>query len=369
MNRAAGRTLDVTLVATAAGLTILIAQAALTSSDGPDRAPEPVGLVRDPLDLSALRAFGLRLDRQGHLGEADAVLAFVGRRTWRDGPTELWLLRRRLNQGRYPEAFESADSLLRRDADGATRAALFPLLTAAADDAAARPALVTRLAAAPWWRGDFLRALGAQGGVDGAQAVFSALARGPARPAPDEYSALINRLAGVGDDTGAYAAWRAIARRDDATPTSLRDGDFSGVSDHTPFTWSVAAGVGASSEAGVAPGRPGARALQVDYDGYSSPRLPAQLLVGPPRRYSLGWRERIAPPVPERLFWRVRCADTRQVLARAPPARAGWREATMTIEAPPSGCAAQWLELVAAPGERRAPVTAWYTAFRVRPIP
>ena len=371
MNRTAGWARDGALILAAAGLAILIARAALTSASGADRAAGPVGLPRDPLDLPALRALGLRLDREGRLGEADAVLAFVGRRTWRDGPTEVWLLRRRLDQGRYREAFESADSLLRRDADGTTRPVLFALLIAAADDPEARPALVTRLAAAPWWRGDFLRALGAQGGVAGARAVFSALARGPGAPAAaDEYAPLINRLANAGDAAGAYDAWRAAARHDYATAPGLRDGDFSRVSDHTPFTWRPASGVGASSETGAAPpGGPAGRALRVDYDGYSSPSLPAQLLADPPRRYSLRWRERIDPAVPERLFWQVRCADTNQVLARAPPAAAGWREETMNIETPRSGCAAQWLELAAAPGERRGPVTAWYAAFRVRPMP
>src|SRR5580704_2905224 len=146
MNRAAGRTLDGALVLIGAGLAVLIAQAAFTSATDADRPPGPARLANDPLDLPALRALGLRLDREGRLDETDAVLAFVGRRTWRDGPTEVWLLRRRLDQDRYEEAFESADSLLRRDADGTTRPALFALFIAAADDVQAQPALVARLA-------------------------------------------------------------------------------------------------------------------------------------------------------------------------------------------------------------------------------
>jgi hypothetical protein len=287
----------------------------------------------------------------------------VGRRSWRDGPTEVWLLRRRLAQGRYREAFESADSLLRRDADGTTRPVLFELLVAAAESAETREAVVARLAPAPWWRADFLRALGARGG-GGARAVFSDLALGATPPSPDEYAPLIDRLVSVGDFDGAHAAWLSVARSHGPAAESLRDGDFAGSSDHTPFTWSAASGPGASSETEAAP-----RALRVEYDGYSTPGLPAQLLVRPPGRYLLSWRERIEPAVPERLFWRVRCAGSDKVLARAPPPAAGWRAVTLTVDPPDTGCAAQWLELHAEPGERREPVTGLYAAFRLQATP
>ena len=355
MARAAGRWLDAALVLAAAGLAIVIVRAAVTDVD------------RDPLDLPSLRDLAVRLDRQGRLAQADAILGFVGGRTWRDGPTEVWLLRRRLDQGRYREAFESADSLLRRDAGGTTRPVLFPLLVAAADDPDARPALVARLATAPWWRGDFLRTLGEQGDVAGTQAVLSTLARGPRPPTADEYAPFVDRIVSAADYRGAASAWRAIAGSGEAPTLVLRDGDFKVAADHTPFTWSAASGVGASSDAGPTSGGAVTRTLRVDYDGYSWPSLPAQLLVDPPRRYTLTWLERLDPAAPERLAWRVRCADTGRVLARARTAVPGWRTATMVVRTPPSGCAAQWLELAAEPGERRGPVTGRYAAFRMRP--
>ena len=364
MKKVAGWTLDGASVLIAAGLAILIARTALTSPDGADRAPGPVGLARDPLDLPALRALGLRLDSRGHLGEADAVLSFVGSRAWRDGPTEVWLLRRRLNQGRYQEAFESADSLLRRDADGTTRPALFALLIAAADDPEARPALVERLAAAPWWRGDFLRALGTRGDEEGARRVLFHLARGPAPPTAAEYAPFVDRLVGPGDYQEARADWLEIAHPTARATSAIAGAAFSGESDGTPFTWRSAEGVGASSEFEQA--STGA-VLRVDYDGYSSPTLPARLFVEPPDQYVLSWRQKLDPPTPERLFWRVRCASSARILARAPLAGPGWRDVTMAVQTPVAGCAAQWLELVAAPGERRAPLTAWYAVLNARP--
>jgi hypothetical protein len=366
MDESARRGLDVALAIATAGLAALVVRAAVTTPDDRAKPNDRAALAQDPLNLGALRELGLGFDRRGDLARADSILSFVGRRTWRDGPTEVWLLRRRLDQGRYREAFESADSLLRRDAGGATRPILFQLLAAAADLPEARPALTARLAAGPWWRGDFLTELATRGSTDGAEAVFAALARGPTPPIPDEYGPLIARLARSGDLGGAYAAWRSIVRPGGSAPPALRDGDFTGVSDSTPFTWSSAAGAGASSEIVGLEARAG-RSLRVDYDGYSSASLPAQLLVDTPRRYSLVWRQRLDPATPERLFWRVRCADTNQVLARAPRAAPGWRDAMMAVETPPAGCIAQWLELAAAPAERRAPVTGWYAAFRLRP--
>jgi hypothetical protein len=175
---------------------------------------------------------------------------------------------------------------------------------------------------------------------------------------------LIDRLVSVGDYDGAYGAWLSVARPRRPAAADLRDGDFAGSSDHTAFTWSAASGLGASSETEAAP-----RALRVEYDGYSAPSLPAQLLVRPRAPYLLSWRERVDPASPERLFWRVRCAGTDKVLARAPPPVAGWRTVTLTVEPPDTGCAAQWLELAAAPGERRNPVTGSYAAFRLRGTP
>ena len=357
--------LDVAVFALAAGLAALVVAAAM--------GPRSLPLSRDPLDLEALRTLGLRLDRLGRSDEADQVLSFVGRRTWRDGPTQVWLMRRRLAQDRLEEAFESADSLLRRDAEETTRPALFALFVAAAEHDDARAALTTRLAAAPWWRADFLQTLGARADVAGARTVFAALAAGPTPPAPAEYGPFINRLVSERDYVEALSAWRQIARK--AGTEGLRDGAFSGVSDHTPFTWSAAEGVGGASAAAPSPDGSAIRTLRVDYDGYASPLMPAQLLVPGPERYVVTWRERIDPPGSERLFWRVRCADSGQVLARAPAVDSGfaapsvWRAKSMDVQPPSVGCAGQWLELATAAGERREAVTAWFADFQMRPGP
>jgi len=372
------RALDALLAIGALGLAAWIIQGALPQGEpaAPTMARDLARITRDPLDVAALRDLGLALDREGQAARADALLSLVGRRTWRDVPTDIWLLRRRLEGARFADAFAHADALLRMDRDGVTRPVLFKVLAAAAAHAEARPDLEARLAASPWWRTDFLRSLAGGGDADGDREVLTALAAGPTPPGPDEYAPLINRLVAARAYAAALAAWREIARPPGEGGADLRDGDFSGAPDGTPFAWSAAEGVGGSSETRAPPDGSARRALRIDYDGYSTPTLPGQMLVLAPGRYRLSWRQATDPGESPRLAWRVRCADTGQAPAaaaagRALPEGAGldWREMTMDVQIPAFGCAAQWLELVPLPAERRDPVTAWYAAFRLGPAP
>lgn len=372
--------LDLVLTFAAAGLAVLIVAAAINGGEPRPGETDPLGRIRrDPLDLAALRDLGLRMDRQGRIAEADAIMSFVGRRTWRDGPAEVWLLRRRLGQGRLDEAFQAADALLRRDGTGALRPALFSVLIAAAGDVEARPPLEARLAEAPGWRADFLRALAARGDETGASIMYGALAAGRTPPSPQEYAPFIDRLVSEGRYREALNAWIGIARRAVAGVGDPRgpdpwDGNFARESDGTAFTWSAAEGVGAASEVLRSEDGSTGRILKVNYDGFSSPALPAQLLVLTPGRYRLAWRERIDPAAAAKLYWRLRCADSGRVVSRAslPSHVAGdrvvWREVEMDLDASATGCAAQWLELIASPGDRREPFTAWYAEFQLHPV-
>jgi len=367
---------DLALLATSLGFAVLILASALDEAPLEPSAASAPGLIEhDPLDLAALRDLGLDLDHQGRSAEADAILSFVGHRTWRDGPTEVWLLRRRLAQNRFDEAFESADSLLRRDGDGTTRPALFPMFVAAARYAQARPALEARLVGSPWWRQALLQELAARGDIDGARSVFADLAAGKTPPSPQEYAPLIDRLVDAKDYGGALSAWKTLSRRTDPVSPDLRDGNFTGIPDQTAFTWSAASGVGAISVVDATSGGAAGRTLRVDYDGFSSPTLPAQLLVLQPGRYRVTWRERLDRAASAPLYWRVRCGDTGQVLVKDQGAAemsggaSEWRSMRMDFETPKTGCAGQWLELTANPGDRRDPVTARYASFRVEAAP
>jgi hypothetical protein len=177
---------------------------------------------------------------------------------------------------------------------------------------------------------------------------------------------LVNRLTADGRYGDALAEWRAAepaALRDGL----LRDGDFAAAADGTVFTWSPEEGPGASAGAEAAPSG-GGRALRVEYDGYSTPTLPRQMLVLPAGAYSLRWRELPAQGGgADALAWSIRCADDGRLLARSRAAAGagGWTDARLTFETRPPGCAAQWLQLTASPGERRTTIVRWYGGLRL----
>jgi hypothetical protein len=344
-------------------------------------APPPVAsaaLAADPLDVSRLSALGLDLDRRGDPRGA-ALMTFAGTRGWRDPKAQAWLLQRALREARWDDALRHADALLRIDGAGVYRPTLFRILDLAASDPGGRPALVARLAQAPQWRQSWLEQLGAAtaAGWSGraqtpgtaldaasAGAVLLGVASGPTPPLPSEYRTFVATLVQHGDEAGALADWRLFAHRPD-TGAALRDPDFTVGSDGTDFTWSAAAGPGASSEV-VQRVEDAPAALRIDYDGASMPELPAQMLVLPPGRYRLSWRERLAGD--PRLAWQVRCvAPTSAILGSWPVSvAASWRARSETF-AEPAGCRAQRLELTPLPGERRSEVTAWFAQVRLSP--
>jgi hypothetical protein len=361
-------------LATAAGPDLLArAQDALHASQ-PARTSDLIQdiLAADPLDAAALRTLGFALALEGRDARAEAILDFVARRSWRDGPAQAWMFERRLSQGRFDEAFAHADALLRRDDTGTISDAVFPVLKAAASYEAPRGALVEALSHGPPWRKGFLQSLAAGGEPSAAYEVFLGLRRTRSGPRPAEFAPLIDRLVGDRQYDEALAKWMTLsgARNSDAL---LRDGDFTATTDRAPapFAWSVAEGGGASSEIRPSPESTGG-ALWIDYDGYSIPRLPRQLLVLAPGAYRLTWRQRIEPDADGgRLAWRIRCAEDSRVLASQPaaqPVPGIWRSFSIDFEAPAAGCAGQWLQLEAEPGDRRVDTVVWYRAFRIAPL-
>jgi hypothetical protein len=347
----------------------------------PSAPPSPA--ARAPLDPAALAAEGLRRLDAGEAARGEAILLFAEQRSRRDWRVEDALMDRAIAAGHWDEAMARADALLRTDGQGLVRPAVFRFLNVAAALPAPRAALVGRLGVAPppWWREAYLRQLATAvarslapdpGGAatapgdtldpGSAAAVFEGLEPSPAPPLPDEYRPIVATLTAAGRYGRAIGLWRALARRADAA-APLRDGSFAREGDDTAFTWRRAAGVGASSE--IVRSADGG-ALHVVYDGFGEPTLPAQLMVLAPGPYRLAWRERLIGPA--RLAWRVRCADAAVSLADGaalPPGSAAWAERALTFEVPAGGCPAQWVELVAAPGERRTDIDAWYGGFAV----
>jgi hypothetical protein len=323
---------------------------------------------REPLNVAAQRTLGLAYDAQKRPDLADGPLDFAGARSWRDSAAHGWLLQRRLVQGRVDAALEEADSLLRRLPEGVPRNRLLAVMVAAANTPQAEPALVKRLVRQPEWRRPFLQLLGmARDDRGGAHAVLSALARSPAPPSTAEYGPWVSRLVAQRRYGEAIAEWRAFSPR--RAEAYLRDGGFEGASDLTPFTWYLPDSVGATATIDKAPDRPGDHALRVDWDGFSLPDLPSQLLALPPGRYRLAGESMSESPGQGRLRWRIRCVPDGRQVAEAPALAAGsWRTFRADGDVPAAGCAAQSLALVPEPGERRSDQVIWYDRLSITPL-
>ena len=326
----------------------------LANRDRPSQ-PWPPGSVtasraaveRDPLDAAALRNLGLALDLQGDAAGAERLMTVAAERTRRDTPTSAWLLVRRLSQGRYDEAFAAADALLRRDPDDRARERLFKLLIAAAHYDVSRPAVVARLAEAPWWRLALMREFVATAAPPDSHAVLSALAATANPPTPPELEAYLTRLVAEQAYAAAARDWRALSnpRRD---PEAVDDLDAP-----PPFGWSPAFGEGASSA--VEDG-----ALRVDYDGYGAVKLPVRLLALSPGRYTISWRERLADDGVGAIAVKIVCGDGGATLAAAAP-----RGQRLDFKVPSVGCEGQTLAITALPGDRRASITALFDRWRL----
>lgn len=320
---------------------------------------------RDPLDVTALETLGAALQASGDRARAEAVFDFIGRRSRRESLAEARLFETRLAEGRFDEAFAAADALLRRDDDGKLKAAVFPALAAGAEWPEPRGALVRRLGARPPWRNDFLHHLAQSGDPAAAYTVFADL-KALGDPADAQAIApLIDRMVGAGRYDDAMAWWIALAPGGEDRAW-LRDGDFREPVEPSMLGWSAARGAGASSAMGPAPG--GGPGLRIDWDGFSAVELPRQLLVLAPGAWRLSWSARTLEGSPEGLSWTVRCAGNGAVLGRSPPPSPGdgWKEATLAFAVPAQGCQGQWLELVAAPGERRTENVVWYRRFSLQ---
>jgi hypothetical protein len=322
---------------------------------------------RDPLDLTAATALALALEREGRTDAAGSLIAWVGARSWRETAAHLWLLRDRLAAGRLDAGLGDADSLLRRDIAPDLRSAVLSGLIELAADPAERGPLAHRLASAPPWRPALLEAAAHEDPMV-ALGLIRDLRGGPAPATAQEVAPLVNLLTAQGRFAEALEAWRLAARTPSERAALVRDGRFLEPPDGTVFSWSAEEGAGAAADRTFLPGSAG-RALRIEYDGYSLPALPHQLLVLAAGPYRLGWRER-AELGPSRISWRIICAADGRAIAASAPARATgpWREEGLDFMAPANGCPTLWLQLAPQPGERRTECVLRIADVRLQPL-
>jgi len=340
-----------------------LARRRLAQGDGADAARlAALALRRSPLEEVALATYGLAMDRLGRPRLAGRALSLAGERSWRDLPTQIWLMRRDLLAARFAGGFAHADAVLRRDP--APPPVLFAILAAAARDPRAAVALADRLAANPSWRPAFLaflveRARPPPTGV--IAALLARLAGGPTPPTNAEIAPYLRLLVSQQRFAEATAAWRRFVP---AAGEGVYDGDFDRAPGSTPFDWSLAGGGGWTASIAASPDGARGAALNIEYDGVSPPQPLRQLLVLGPGAYRLSGRFLDEQGTGAALFaWMLICDGADEPLASAPspPGPAGvWRAFSVTAIVPDRGCPAQWLALKSQPANERADVSVWY---------
>jgi hypothetical protein len=330
-------------------------------------------IAGDPYNVAALRTLGVIESSRGRPAEAYRAMRLAGDFSWRDGAAESWLMQYAISHGDLRDAVARADSLLRR-AEDPDQSPVIGMLAAAVQLAPpiVEP-LAQRLAIMPLWRDRFLVRLGTTPGLEaGARALLRRLRAGPTPPTAPEAAALVYNEVGRHEYAQALSDWRELAPEGRPSgQAAIRDGGFRREPDGSPFMWTLTAGAGADQERTPVRGLgAGAYALNVRYDGYSTPDLASQIIVLPPGTYVLSWRERVDEGDAHTLGWGVTCAVHDILIAQAPP-EAGdlqrWRQRRLTFTVPASECDAQRLRLAAVAGDRHTDISVDYTDLAVAP--
>jgi hypothetical protein len=330
-------------------------------------------LSREPLNVAALRDAGLAHDKLGQVALGDRLLLFAGDRSWRDLPTELWLLWHNVRTRHFDAAVQDADAVLRVSADQHTDLQVQALLDAAASyPPTARP-LIEALAASPPWRPGFLAGLaGSAAPASACDALLAGLTTSHAPPKPGEYAPCVNRMVQEGHYDLALKRWRVLAPQTPGAAAPIRDGQFTQVSDDTAFTWNLQGGSGAQLSVASYPGSGGGNGLEVDYDGVSQPALTQQLLLLAPGVFTVRGREdtsnagSVESGADAGVRWQVVCANGQTLLGQSDVFGAGQGERAFAFRfTVPAGCPAEWIRLVPVAAERPHEITLWFTGLSV----
>ena len=328
-------------------------------------------LSRAPFNARALRVRGLAEAKLGDTARADEMLTLAGNWSLRDDPAHAWLIENRLWRGDYVSAFAHADTLARRRPD------LYPSLfrlfkTAAVQDPRALPAIVELLSRSPPWRVPFLEHLHEE--ADGAP-VVGGLAVALERTESPFTAYELQRLYTFWLAAGRLDGIRELRRRLGRAPAGalLQNGDFStSIEDQLlPFGWTTETGAGIGTALVEDDVRAGNQAFRLEYDGFASGVFTRQLMLLDPGEYALEGEWRAETPRAEMpVAWQVVCAESGAVVngtgtaLREGPAE--WSSFRQTFSIPRENCRAQWLQLVAIPGDRRTTIAVWFDKLRTR---
>ena len=207
-----------------------VAQAARTS------------LARQPLNTRAVRLLAFAEESAGKSKHASELFHLSEQVSRRDLGTQLWLIEAAVNRNDMRTALDHYDIALRTY--DTAQVILFPVLTAAADDAEVRAAMVPVLRRHPPWLADFIKYAATKSDTPSSVATLLAQA-GPVIPAAKSQavaSELVARLATSANPQSALTYYRTLPGAD---PRKIVATGFSAATTDrrfVPLTWEVVAG-------------------------------------------------------------------------------------------------------------------------------
>jgi tetratricopeptide (TPR) repeat protein len=326
-------------------------------------------LARDPMETSALRVLALDADRREDAALAGRLMGIVGRRSLRDTFAQTWLYEHALERGDHRAADAHADAILRRRPEFGE--VLFPAIIDSLSDPRAAAPLAAQLARGGEWRTPFLAALNkAEPDLESALRLFDAMAATSAPLTDAEGAAFLKPLVDDKDYASAHRAWKRMLGRDAVNAGLLYDGEFRGLRGAPPFNWRLIDGGGVISE--LSRTEEGVGALHIQAPVQRSDVVAEQVLSLPPGVYRLSGEGLVeGTPAGDPALWRLECLDDASLLGEARVSRTPdrWSGYAMTVQVPPSACAAQLLRLVTLAQPGFGALGAWHRRMRIDRVP
>jgi hypothetical protein len=325
-------------------------------------------LRANPMDATAVQVAGIAADHAGQSVKALELLSLSNQVSRRDIVTQSWLLQHDLKVANYPSAMAHIDAILRTYPD--TSKAVFPVLASIASDPRADVPIANQLSTLPPWRAGFLALLADKSDPAVSFNILSQLNAGPTKLTDAEITGYLNKLMSLKQYDKAFLGWLLFMPQGRlASFKGLYDGDFDSLPGPQPFNWVLAGGVGGTVNVRPSASRPRDQALQITYDGFSSPTLAYQWMVLPPGPQRLSMDALYeTPEVRDRLIWQVTCAESGVALLQMKmPAGGSWKRYSQDFTVPDTGCGAQQLILLPKPGDHLTSMSAWFDKIAIEP--
>lgn len=257
----------------------------------------------------------------------------------------IWLISDDIQKGRYAQAVESADTVMRLNDE--FRKLLTPHLVPLLAEEQARPLLEKKLREFPVWRADFVTEAIKMGGYEPVieRVLQQRAPRGAEAMLASERSAYLRDLVRSGEAVRAHTLWRNFAKNHGGS--GLVDGNFTEKNPIYPFAWEFASG--AYSYAGKAPAIDGAPpVIRAHQGGDGNVSLLTQVVALQPGAHDVVITMRDGGlSKPEKLFWQLRCLDVNDNLASHSLEKLApdWQKIRLSVMIPAAGCPLQYLML------------------------